>query len=149
MRQKLPATWLVGKVVRLRPLESEDVPLLRRYGIPVDAKGTIFIIQTHAGKDVGAIGMAVRGWHASVGVRLRGKAQWRDGTAADALRLIRRGAFRSMPLVRMDAILAAKDVEALRAYRSAGFKREGTLRSAYRARRRYTDAAIVSALHDG
>jgi len=29
--QPLPATWLVGRKVRLRPIEPEDVPLLRRW----------------------------------------------------------------------------------------------------------------------
>src|SRR4030081_3185045 len=65
---QLPATWLVGRKVRLRPLETQDVPRLVRFGLAVDAKATPFIVQTHAGDDIGVLGFLIDGPQAAISV---------------------------------------------------------------------------------
>jgi hypothetical protein len=145
---QLPATWLVGRKVRLRPLETQDVPRLRRFGLAVDAKATPFIVQTHAGDDVGALGFLIDGPQAAISVAFADRRSLIDGYAADALRVMCSGAFRSLPLVRIEALVPAEDDACLSAYRRAGFKREGVLRGATRVRGRYQDATVLSMLRD-
>jgi len=143
-----PATWLAGKKTRLRPLEPHDVPQFRRYKLSVDPKAIGFIIQTIAGKDIGALALAIEGPQAAIAIAVADRRRFRDGSAADALRVMWSGAFRSLPLVRIEALVLADDDAALEAYRRAGFKREGVLRAAARERRSYKDAAVLSVVRD-
>lgn len=143
---ELPATWLVGRKIRLRPLETDDVPLLRRFRLAFDPKAMGFIVQTAAGKDIGALGLTVEGPHAAISVAIADRRFMADGCAADALNVMCTGAFRSMPLVRIEALVRADDAVMLRAYKRAGFEREGVLRQAMKLHRRYHDAAVLSRL---
>ena len=149
MAKPLPVTWLAGKRVRLRPLETEDVPLLRRFGLPLGSRGTIFIVQTTKGRDIGTLGFAIRGRQAAIGLNMDSKRRWTDGSAAEALRLMREGAFLSQPLVRMESLVRVDQPVVLAAFRRAGFKKEGVLRSALSLRQIFKDASIVSALANG
>ncbi|HXW77808.1 MAG TPA: GNAT family protein [Candidatus Eremiobacteraceae bacterium] len=142
----LPATWLAGRKVRLRPIETDDRTVLRRFGLPVTTAGSAFIIQTREGKDVGVIGFDMRAARASIGLRVL-PARWRDGVAADALRVMRAGIFKSLPLIRLEALVPSNDIPALLAFRRAGFKREGVLREVIRVGRQRRDAVVVSAVN--
>ena len=148
-KRSLPATWLVGKKTRLRPLEAEDVPMLRRFGLTVDPAATGFIIQTLGGVDIGALGLLTLGPHASVAVAFEDEQHYASGAATDALRVICDGAFRSAPFVRVEALVDAADQAAVRAYRRAGFEREGLLRQALRVRAKFRDAVMLSVVRDG
>lgn len=145
----LPATWLIGRKVRLRPLEARDVPRLRRYRLAVDPKATAFIVQTAAGRDIGALGLTIDGPHAGITIAFESHRRYRDGCAAEALRVMSDGVFRSLPLVRIEALVRAGDQAALAAHRRARFRREGVLRGALAGRAgSYHDAAILSRLRD-
>src|SRR5260370_22512482 len=116
MTRHLAATWLIGKKVRLRALEAADVPLLRRFGLPVNPKGTVFIVQTLAGRDVGTIGFAASGPQAAIGISMPEKRYFSAGHAADALCVLRAGMFKSQPLVRIEALVPNDVAATLRAY---------------------------------
>jgi RimJ/RimL family protein N-acetyltransferase len=149
VKNPLPVTWLSGKKVRLRPLETEDVPLLRKFGLPLGSRGTIFIVQTFDGHDIGTLGFAIRGRQAAVGLNMDSKRRWTDGSAAEALGLMRMGAFRSQPLVRMEALVRVDQPVVMSAYRRAGFKKEGVMRIALMQRQSFKDASVVSVLSRG
>jgi diamine N-acetyltransferase len=132
--------------VRLRPLEPGDVPQFRRYRLASDPKAIAYIVQTKDGIDIGAIGLSIGGPHAALAVAFADRRRLVDGCASDALRVMSSGAFRSLPLVRIEAIVPAGDAALVRAYQSAGFKREGMLRAAFRIRGAYRDAAMLSVI---
>jgi RimJ/RimL family protein N-acetyltransferase len=68
---------------------------------------------------------------------------WRQ-FGANAIATLCAGAFRSMPLVRIEALIQANDKAALDAHLRAGLAREGTVRACLPARGRLLDAAILS-----
>src|SRR5690348_11702994 len=98
-RTPLAPTWLAGKKVRLRPLETLDVPLFRSFRLAADPKAIGFIVQTLAGRDIGALALSIEGPQAAITVGVSSRRHWSDGSAADALRVMWSGAFRSLPLV--------------------------------------------------
>ena len=148
-KPSLPATWLVGRKTRLRPLEATDVPKLSRYGLRIDRNAVGFIVQTHDGVDIGALGLVVQGPQASVAIAFQRREHFEDGSASDALRVIRDGVRRSQPIERIEALVDATERAALRAFQRAGFQREGRLRQALRVRSQFHDAVVMSAIGDG
>jgi RimJ/RimL family protein N-acetyltransferase len=147
-RTERPATWLAGKKTRLRPLEAQDVPQFRRYKLAIDPKAIGFIVQTHAGRDIGALALSIEGPQAAIAIAVADRRHLSDGLASDALRVMWSGAFRSLPLARIESLVLADDPALLSAYRRAGFKREGVLRSVARVRRAYKDTAVMSVVRD-
>ena len=145
----LPATWLVGKRTRLRPLEIDDVPLLGRFGLPLHTRGSIYIVQTLAGRDIGTLGFVLRGRSAAIGLNLESPRHWSDGSAADALRTMRLGVRKSQPIVRLEALVRSDRRSAVAAFAGAGFQREGLLRLALPVGKKFKDAVIMSAISDG
>ena len=145
----LPATWLVGRKTRLRPLETADVPMLKRFGLSVDPAASGFIVQTLDGADIGAVGLLIEGPHASVTVAFDHATRFSDGSARDALQVMCTGAFRSAPLERLEALVEARNAAAVRAYQRAGFKREGLLRQGLRTHAGYRDAIVLSIIRHG
>lgn len=133
--------------MRLRPVEAADVRFVTRVGLPVAPSGIVLIVQTKAGRDIGTVGIDVRGSRASIGVELPA-SRWADGCAAEALRLLTKGAMRALPLIRVDAIVPADDTIRLRAFRAAGLSREGVLRSVIKRGRGFGDAVMLSAIHE-
>src|SRR5438552_7321400 len=128
---QLAVTWLVGRSVRLRPLEARDVPKWRHYRVTADPRASAFIIQTNDGRDVGALALLIEGPQAAISINSP------DGAAtarfvSEALRVMCAGAFRSQPLVSIDSLVSMADARARRAYRRAGFKQEGCIRAAPR-----------------
>lgn len=144
----LPATWLVGDKTRLRPLEPQDVPRFRRYKLAIDPKAMGYIVQTSEGRDIGALGLSILGPHAAIAIAFGERRRFGDGSAADALRVMCAGAFRSQPLVRIEALVPSNAAAQLVAFHRAGFKDEGVLRSALRIRGAYRDAVVLSILND-
>lgn len=145
----LPPTWLVGRKTRLRALEPEDVPLFRRSRIVVDRQASGFIVQTLDGRDIGALAVLVSGPHAALAIGFVEDASYRDGCAADALRVICRGLPRALALQRIEALVDVSNRRSIDAYRSAGFEREGLLREVLLDGRTYRDAVMLSVLVDG
>lgn len=170
----LPATWLVGKKVRLRPIEPTDVPLLQRWRddgpalewlnrqLPpsagavaewaarasVDPDMPAFILQTRRGRDIGTIGLRVYGARAVLGIGIYDERYWNRGFGQDAVEVLVDGAFRVLPLQRIELTVYPDNRRAIRCYINAGFSHEGVLRKYAYHRGRYRDCILMSILHN-
>jgi RimJ/RimL family protein N-acetyltransferase len=170
----LAPTWLVGEKVRLRAIEPEDVPMLLRWfnqsaartwlmtRLPLSrnaeqewaaraavSPGTpTFVIQTKSGEDIGVTGRTLLGARAELGIALHETRFWNGGYGTDAVRTLVDGAFRALPLQRIELFVYPDNARAIRCYEKAGFAREGVLRSREYRRGRYDDVVIMSMLHD-
>lgn len=173
-RRRLPATWLVGKKIRLRPVEPDDVPLLQRWmndppaqkwlgGLlprsgraeqawaaraSTDPTRPTFIIQTRRGLDIGLIMLRVSEAHAELGIGIHNSRYWDRGYGQDAVEVFVDGAFRAMPLHRIELFVLPDNVRAIRCYEKAGFTREGLLRKYQFARGKMRDVVVMSILHE-
>ncbi|MDQ6780762.1 MAG: GNAT family N-acetyltransferase [Candidatus Eremiobacteraeota bacterium] len=171
--QALPATWLVGRKVRLRPIEPDDVPLLRRWHaggaalawldrpmpLPsgavadwaarasIDPEMPAFILQTWRGSDIGTAGLRLHGARAVLGVGIADARHWAGGYAQNAVEVLVDSAFRVMPLQRIELTAFPDDRRALECYRKAGFRKEGVLRKYAYEQGRYRDCVLMSVLH--
>src|ERR1700736_4462963 len=124
-RQDLPATWMVGKKVRLRPIEPEDVPLLLRWingsaalewlqrRLPLtrrqeqawaatDPQMPTFIIQTLRGADIGVLGLQLEAGRGVFGVAIHEPQYWARGFGQDAVEVLVDSAFQVLPLQRIE-----------------------------------------------
>jgi RimJ/RimL family protein N-acetyltransferase len=137
----LAPTWLVGAKVRLRAIEPEDVPMLLP-GTPT------FVIQTKSGEDIGVTGLTLLGARAELGIALHETRFWNGGYGTDAVRTLVDGAFRALPLQRIELFVYPDNARAIRCYEKAGFAREGVLRSREYRRGQYDDVVIMSVLHE-
>jgi RimJ/RimL family protein N-acetyltransferase len=172
--KKLPATWLVGKKVRLRPIEPEDVALLQRWRddgpalewlnkqLPlsgaavaewaaraaVDPDMPAFIIQTLAGRDIGTAGLRTYGARAILGIGIYSRRFWNRGFGQDAVTVLVDGAFRVLPLQRIELTVLPDNARAIGCFKSAGFTQEGVLRQYAYVRGKYTDCVLMSVLHE-
>lgn len=70
------------------------------------------------------------------------------GYGTEALRLIRRFAFDTLGLERLELEVHEDNHAALRCYEKAGFLREGVKRNAYFSEGRFRDVVMMSALRD-
>jgi RimJ/RimL family protein N-acetyltransferase len=140
----LPATWLAGRHIRIRAFAPEDGPLVSQFGLPLGRRGSMFVVQTNDGRDIGLLGFFLRGHHVQIGLTLAKPRLWSDGTAAESLRVFQRGIRLAQSVVRIEALVDPRHLAALRAYRSAGFTKEGLLREIVPRRKRFEDAVIVS-----
>ncbi|HKW44755.1 MAG TPA: GNAT family protein [Candidatus Eremiobacteraceae bacterium] len=170
---RLSPTWLVGEKVRLRAIEPEDVPMLLRWINESPARTWIvtrlphshnaeqewaaraavspgsptFVVQTKSGKDIGVAGLTLSGARAELGISLHDSRFWNGGHGTDAVRVLVDGAFRALPLQRIELFVYPDNVRAIRCYEKAGFTREGVLRAREYRQGRYTDVVIMSILH--
>lgn len=173
-QRRLPATWLVGKKIRLRPIEPEDVPLLQRWlndpsaqeamaGLfphsrreaqawaaraSTDPKRPTFIIQTSAGVDIGLIMLRVSDARAQLGISIDNPRHWGRGYGQDAVGALVDGAFRALPLQRIELFVLPDNLRAIHCYEMAGFVREGLLRKYQYVRGKMHDMAVMSILHE-
>jgi RimJ/RimL family protein N-acetyltransferase len=170
--RQLPATWLVGEKVRLRPIEPEDMPLLQRWvnkfasherlnrlfprsqetawaaRVSTDAKRPTFVIQTLRGIDIGLISLKVVDARADLGIAINEPRYWDRGFGEDAVEVLVAAAFRVMPLQRIQLFVPPDNVRAICCYERAGFKQEGLLRSYFRHRGSARDLLIMSTLQE-
>ena len=170
----LAPTWLVGEKVRLRAIEPTDVPMLLRWfnespartwlmtRLPLSrnaeqewaaraavSPGTpTFVVQTKTGEDIGVAGLTLFGARAELGIALHESRRWNSGYGTDAVRTLVDGAFRALPLQRIELFVYPDNVRAIRCYEKAGFAREGVLRGREYRKGRYDDVAIMSILHE-
>jgi RimJ/RimL family protein N-acetyltransferase len=170
----LPPTWLVGTKVRLRAIEPEDVPMLLRWfnesparewlmtrlplsraneqawaaSAAISPATPTFIVQTRTGKDIGVTGLTLHGTRAEMGIALHESRYWGGGYGTDAVRTLVDGAFRAMPLLRIELFVYPDNKRAIGCYEKAGFSREGVLRAREYRRGKYEDVVIMSILHE-
>ncbi|HXM18287.1 MAG TPA: GNAT family protein [Candidatus Tumulicola sp.] len=172
--RKAAPTWLVGKMIRLRPLEPGDVRMLQRWvntspardfiftRLPLsreqeqewlaraasDPKTPTYIIQTLRGKDIGVTGLVIDGARATLGISIFERSYWNKGCGTDAVRTLIDGAFRALPLVRIELTVLVDNARAIACYERAGFAREGVLRRLVYRDGKPTDMLLMSALHE-
>jgi ribosomal-protein-alanine N-acetyltransferase len=170
----LPPTWLVGAKVRLRAIEPEDVPMLHQWinqspardwlmtrlplsrenerawaaSAAVSPATPTFVVQTRTGKDIGVIGLTLHGARAELGIALHEPRYWSGGYGTDAVQTLVDGAFRALPLLRIELIVFPDNVRAIRCYEKARFSKEGVLRAREYRRGKYQDVVIMSILHE-
>ncbi|HXW50874.1 MAG TPA: GNAT family protein [Candidatus Acidoferrales bacterium] len=173
-RGGLPATWLAGTKVRLRPIEPQDVKMLQRWlneptaqewlgallpqsqreverwaaRISTDPGRPSFIIQTARGADIGLALLLVKDAQAELGIAIHEPRFWGQGLGEEAVRLLVDGAFRVLPLQRIELRVLPYNERAIRAYEKAGFSREGLLRKAAYHMGSPRDQLVMSILHD-
>jgi RimJ/RimL family protein N-acetyltransferase len=165
---------MVGKKVRLRPIEPEDVPLLLRWingsaalewlqrRLPLtrrqeqawaaraatDPQMPTFIIQTLRGTDIGVLGLQLEGGRGIFGIAIHEPRYWSQGYGQDAVEALVDGAFQVLPLQRIELLVLPDNARAIRCYEKAGFTREGLLRSYIYNRGKLQDMIIMSVLHE-
>lgn len=168
----LPPTWLVGKKVRLRTVEPADVPALHRWintssarewlitrwpfseaaeqdwaaRASLDSQQRAFIIQTRGGADIGVIGLIGEGSRATLGIAIHDERYWNGGYGTEAVEVLVDGAFRVLPLERIELKVYTDNPRAIRCYTKAGFRREGVLRSYEFHEGRHADVVVMSIL---
>lgn len=169
----LQPTWLVGKLVRLRAIEPGDVRMLQRWvnssparewilprfplseaaerdwaaGASIDSYRRVFIIQTLDGHDIGTIGLFLEGARGTLGIAIHDDRYWSNGYGTDSVRVLVDGAFRVLPLTRIDLLVYTENKRAIRCYEKVGFVREGVLRSYEWGHGRFRDTVMMSILH--
>jgi len=164
---------MVGRKVRLRPIEPEDVGLLLHWinGSPAlewlqrrlpltrrqeqawaaraatDPQMPTFIIQTLRGVDIGVLGLQLEGNRGIFGIAIHEPRYWSQGYGQDAVEVLVDAAFRVLPLQRIELLVLPDNVRGLRCYEKAGFTREGVLRDYIYSRGKMQDMVIMSILH--
>jgi len=165
---------MVGRKVRLRPIEPDDVSLLLRWingsaalewlqrRLPLtrrqeqawaaraatDPQMPTFIIQTHAGSDIGVVGLQLESNRGVFGIAIHEPKYWSQGYGQDAVEVLVDAAFRVLPLQRIELLVLPDNLRARRCYEKAGFKKEGVLRSYLYTKGNMQDMMIMSILHD-
>lgn len=172
-RSRTPPTWLVGERVYLRPIEPEDVPMLQRWVNTSPAREFVvarmpmskaaeaqwaagvsaersphFIIGVKGGDDIGTVGVTAEGNRGVLGIALWEASAWGKGYGTDAVRTMVDGAFRTLPLVRIELVVMTTNLRAVRSYEKAGFVREGVLRRYLYHDGVHKDVLIMSVLHE-
>jgi len=168
----LPPTWLVGKKIRLRTVEPADVPTLHRWintsparewlitrwpfseaaeqdwaaRASIDPQHRAFVIQTSGGVDIGVVGLMGEGSRATLGIAIHDDRYWNGGYGTEAVELLVDGAFRVLPLERIELKVYPDNQRAIRCYVKAGFKREGVLRSHEFHEGGFADVLVMSIL---
>ena len=118
--------------------------------------GYLFAIEAFAGTPeswihIGTLGLDDIDWKnrsAAFGIALGEKAFWGQGFGTDATRTILRFAFGELNLHRVQLEVFAYNARAIRCYEKAGFRREGTRRSALYRDGSYHDAHIMAVLQN-
>ena len=165
---------MVGRKVRLRPIEPEDVSLLLRWingsaalswlqqKLPLtrrqeqawaaraatDPQMPTFIIQTHQGDDIGVLGLQLEAGRGIFGIAIHEPKFWSRGFGQDAVEVMVDAAFRVLPLQRIELLVLPDNERAIRCYEKVGFAREGLLRKYIYTRGTMQDMVIMSILHD-
>jgi RimJ/RimL family protein N-acetyltransferase len=163
-----------GALVRLRAVEEDDIPAIHRMfndpevqrtlafnwlepvagtwrwweGVRANAATAAFVIETLAGKLVGAcsledVNVPVRS--AALGIWI-GKDHWDKGYGTDAVRTLCRFGFREMNLQRIGLSVYEVNPRGVRAYEKVGFKEEGRARRAHFIDGRYVDVVRMGLL---
>ncbi|GEM_PF-330971 len=150
---RLPATWLVGSGVRLRPVEPSDARPLQRWldrpsarqwlsellpragpqlawiaQLATDPAKPSFIIETSLGAQIGLATLSVEGVQAKLGIAIQDTRRVGLDRCAEAVRLLADAAFRVLPLQRIEVRVLPSNEFAVEVYEEAGFSREGVLR---------------------
>jgi RimJ/RimL family protein N-acetyltransferase len=169
--------FLIGHKVYLRPLESEDAPLLVSWlndaeiirnllqYRPVNLKVEVaFLDKLYQNDDV-VLGIAARqtdellgaaglhpidfkNRHARFGLFLGVKSEWGKGYGTEATALLVRHAFETLNLNRVWLHVFEDNLRGIRAYEKVGFRREGVLRQSHYREDHYWDSLAMAILRE-
>lgn len=135
--------WLRSRLPLSRKAEADWIAR-----VCADSRLPTFVIQTRAGRDIGVIGLTVEESRATLGIAIHEPRYWNRGFGQDAVEVLVDGAFRVLPLQRVELLVLPSNERAIRCYEKAGFTREGLLHRHTFARGSVRDMIIMSVLHE-
>jgi diamine N-acetyltransferase len=171
-------TFLSGRNVYLRPLEKEDLGLLRQWANDPEIRGLTgevsptgsgsledFFQKAQADSSRVWFAIVVRNDHRVIGecgllrmfpawrttdlsIILGDKMAWGKGYGTEAIHLLLDYAFGYLNFHRVAIGVVGSNDRALRFYTKAGFKREGVQRDGYYYNHAYQDFVMMSILED-
>jgi RimJ/RimL family protein N-acetyltransferase len=170
--------FLNGERLYLRPLEWEDLPLLRRWANDPEVRGITgettpmseagveeFYERVRADRDrvwfmivlkendrpIGECGLLrmFPAWRTTdLSIIIGEKAAWGQGYGTEAIRLLLDYAFGALNFHRVAIGVVGFNDQALRFYEKIGFRREGVQRDGYFYNHRYYDFVMMSILEE-
>jgi diamine N-acetyltransferase len=170
--------FLIGERVYLRPLEKEDLPILRRWAndpqvrrltgevLPMSQSGAddfyekvrtdrervwFVVVRRSDERVIGEAGLLrmFPAWRATDLSIILGDPEGRgQGYGTEAIRLLLDFAFGALNIHRVAIGVVGFNEKALRFYEKIGFRREGIQRDGYYCDRRYHDFIMMSLLED-
>ena len=168
---------IVGKQIRLRAIEREDIPIFVRWlndpevrqylemYLPMSAAeeeqwfeaqlkddtSRIFGIETEEGRLIGNIGLHKLDWknrNALLGIVIAEKEYWGRGYGTDAVTTLLDFAFNEMNLHRVSLSVFEFNERAVRCYEKCGFRHEGRAREALFRDGSYHDHFLMAILRE-
>ena len=167
---------LEGKILKLRPLEIDDVDHILPYFNDEDVRQYLavvfpinrmlernFIESLYRDKEnivlgmevsgtlIGAIGLHRIDWvnrSAELGIAIFRKEYWNKGYGTESIKLVQRYAFEYLNLNRIYLKVYEYNERAIHVYENCGFKVEGRLRKAKYSKRKYWDVLIMGILSE-
>ncbi len=173
-----PPAFLIGERVYLRPLEREDLSLIRKWAndpeiraltgevapmsqaaaeewferVRADRERVWFIVALKkTGRAIGEAGLLrmFPAWRTTdLSIIIGEKDAWGKGYGSEAIRLLMDYAFGALNFHRVAVGVVGFNERALRFYEKAGFKREGIQRDGYYYNHAYHDFVMMSILED-
>jgi len=134
-------------LIKDKPVHIRDIWATIYHLRGIDPEMPAFILQTRGGRDIGTGGLRLHGARAVLGVGITDARYWASGYGQNAVEVLADGAFRIMPLQRIELTAFPDDRRALACYRKAGFREEGVLRQYAYEQGRYRDCVLLSVLH--
>jgi diamine N-acetyltransferase len=178
MAEDTQIKFLIGDRLYLRPLEKEDLPLIRRWANDPEVRGLTGEVtpMSQAGGDefldrvrtdrervwfvvvlkqgdrvIGEAGLLriFAAWRTTdLSIIIGDKEAWAQGYGVEAILLLLDYAFGYLNMHRVALGVVGFNERALRFYEKVGFKREGIQRDGYYHDHRYHDFVMMSILED-
>ena len=173
-----PPRFLIGERVYLRPLEKEDLPLVRKWANDPEIRALIgevtpmsqagaeeWFERVRADRDrvwfivalkeddrsIGEAGLLrmFPAWRTTdLSIIVGEKDAWDKGYGSEAIRLLLDYAFGTLNFHRVAVGVVGFNERAIRFYEKAGFKQEGIQRDGYYCNHAYHDFVMLSILED-
>jgi RimJ/RimL family protein N-acetyltransferase len=161
---------LEGKLVNLRVLEREDLPLFAEWNndpefdgefepleqnslseikrwYDGEREGEWFIVETKDGTPVGQIMYAPEGSHLRIGYIIH-QSERGKGYCTEAVRILVDYLFLSKNIVRIQSQTDPRNIASQRVLEKAGFTKEGVIRKATFIRGKWRDGVLFSILRE-
>ncbi len=161
---------LKGEKINIRPIEPEDLELLKCWNNDPEFKGSFepiecnsleelktwyhsdqdsrwYLVEKKDGEPVGQIMNKIKAGYYTVGYIIHPEHR-EKGYGTEAVKLIVDFLFLSTPTKRVEAQASPDNIASVRVLEKAGFKHEGTLRKALFVRGTYMDGVIYGILRE-
>ncbi len=172
------AKFLIGDRIYLRPIEPEDLPLIQRWindpeirilegevlptsisdekewleNLYKDKSKVWFVVALKDNDKMIGTGGFLRIYYiwrnADLSIMIGEKEEWGKGYGTEAIRLLLNYGFEALNFHRISLGVFDFNKRAIRAYKKAGFKKEGVLRDGYYCNSKYHDVIMMSILED-